>query len=40
LETERNLLAKEKDALTKSEQLTILNKGGGMRAPIKLKLGK
>lgn len=40
LEHERNLLSKEKETLTKNEQQTILNKGGGMRAPIKLKLGK
>jgi len=40
LEMERSELARERDALTKSEQQQILNKGGAMRAPIKLKFGK
>jgi hypothetical protein len=40
LEMERSELAREKEALTKSEQHQILNKGGAMRAPIKLKFGK
>ncbi len=40
LEMERNELAKERAALTKNEQSTILNKGGAMRAPIKISFGK
>ncbi|VDP17324.1 unnamed protein product [Onchocerca flexuosa] len=39
LEMERNALIQERETLTKSEQQAILNKGGTMRAPIKLKLG-
>uniref|UniRef100_F1LBH2 Uncharacterized protein n=1 Tax=Ascaris suum TaxID=6253 RepID=F1LBH2_ASCSU len=39
LEMERNALQKEREMLTRSEQQAILNKGGAMRAPIKLKLG-
>uniref|UniRef100_A0A915Q1A0 Uncharacterized protein n=1 Tax=Setaria digitata TaxID=48799 RepID=A0A915Q1A0_9BILA len=39
LEMERNALIQEREMLTKSEQQAILNKGGTMRAPIKLKLG-
>ncbi|KHN74620.1 OTU domain-containing protein 6B [Toxocara canis] len=39
LEMERNALQKEKEMLTRNEQQAILNKGGAMRAPIKLKLG-
>lgn len=38
-EMERNALQREKDLLTKTEQEAILNKGGMLRAPIKLKLG-
>lgn len=40
LEMERATLQKEKETLNKTEQLSILNKGGVMRAPIRLKLGK
>lgn len=39
LERERKELQKEKEAITRSEQQTILNKGGGSRAPIKIKFG-
>ncbi|VDN06456.1 unnamed protein product [Thelazia callipaeda] len=39
LEMERNALVQERELLSKSEQKAILNKGGTMRAPIKLKLG-
>lgn len=39
LEMERNALVQEREMLTKNEQQAILNKGGTMRAPIKLKLG-
>lgn len=38
-EMERNALLKEKEKLTRNEQQAILNKGGTLRAPIKLKLG-
>ncbi|GMT34822.1 hypothetical protein PFISCL1PPCAC_26119, partial [Pristionchus fissidentatus] len=40
LERERAELARERDAVTKTEQQTILNKGGQSRAPIKFKFGK
>lgn len=40
LEMERAAIRKEKEELNKSEQLSILNKGGAMRPPIRLKLGK
>jgi hypothetical protein len=39
-EEERAKLECEKDALKKNEQQSILNKGGTMRAPIRMKLGK
>lgn len=39
MERERLELQKEKDAVTKTEQQTILNKGGLARAPIKIKFG-
>lgn len=40
LERERAELLREKEALTKNEQQTILNKGGAARPPIKMKFGK
>ncbi|KAI1710856.1 arginine and glutamate-rich 1 domain-containing protein [Ditylenchus destructor] len=40
LEMERALIQKEKEALTKNEQQSILNKGGSMRPKIKMTLGK
>ncbi|KAK0404037.1 hypothetical protein QR680_017254 [Steinernema hermaphroditum] len=40
LEAERQQLQKERQVLTKADQSAILNKGGGLRAPIKLKFGK
>jgi hypothetical protein len=39
-EEERNDLERQKEALKKNEQQSILNKGGGMRAPIRMKFGK
>ena len=39
MERERLELQKEKDAMKKDEQQTILNKGGLARAPIKMKFG-
>lgn len=36
---ERNALKMEKDSLTRTEQQAILNKGGTMRPPIKIKFG-
>lgn len=39
LERERQELIKEKEALQKTEQAAILNKGGATRAPIKIKFG-
>ncbi|CAI5445184.1 unnamed protein product [Caenorhabditis angaria] len=40
LERERAELLREKEELKKSEQQTIINKGGVARAPIKFKFGK
>lgn len=40
LEMERSALKQERDALQKTEQHSILNKGGVMRAPIRLNFGK
>jgi len=39
LEMERAEIQRERDAAQRAEQHSILNKGGLMRAPIKLKLG-
>lgn len=40
LEIERSQLKQEKEAMQKTEQHSILNKGGVMRAPIRISFGK